>query len=211
MSTYPSEETLKKLWRSKMTILEILRDRKYPIKDSDFMEYKDFIKLTENFDDELKFRKDMTLHYEKSVNNKIMVIWPEKDKLGTNIRDIVIEIESFDVSRAIIVINDSVTNWGKSLIRHLHSEQKYIDVYTLDETQYNIVNHILVPKHRICSKKEKAKIMLSYSAKPEKIPQIKSVDPMVRHLGAKKGQLLEITRDSDTQSGHKTITWRIVS
>ena len=162
MSTYPSEKTLEKLWKSRMIMLEVLSDRKYPIECSDFIEYEDFKEWTGN-SDESTIREDMTLQYEKSTDDKIMVIWPNENKLGTNIREIVKKLGEQDVSRAIIVINDSVTNWCKGLIRRLHIEKKYIDVYTLDESQYNLMKHVLVPKHRICSKKEKKSIMSSYS------------------------------------------------
>jgi len=42
------------------------------------------------------------------------------------------------------------------------------------------------------------------------MPEIKFYDPAIKHLGATKGQLVKITRDSETQPGYKSITYRVV-
>ena len=201
---------MEKLWKSRKTMLEVLRDRKYPVDEDDFIDHKEFVEQNEGRD-EVTIRKEMTLQYEKTPSDKIMVIWPNENKLGTNIREIALELDNLEVTRAIIVINDSVTNWGKGFIRRLRVEKTYIDIYTLDESQFNIMGHVLVPKHQVCTPSEKKKILSAYSVKPDKIPQIKMSDPVIRHLGANRGNLIKITRESETQQGWECITYRIVA
>jgi len=198
-------------------MLKVLRDRNYPVEKSDFIDFGEFVEWSKNHD-EPTVRKDMTLQYEKistvknknTPSNKIIVMWPIENKLGTNIREILIELESLGVSRAIIIINDSVTNWGKGFINSLRIEKTYIDIYTLAESQFNVMEHILVPDHKVCSNIEKKRVLASYSVKQDEIPQIKLSGPIIRHLGATRGQLIKITRISETQPGHECVTYRIV-
>jgi DNA-directed RNA polymerase subunit H (RpoH/RPB5) len=209
-----SESTIMKLWKSRNTIIEILIDRKYLISKSEsILDLDDFVKKLVDSKDEARTRKNMMLSCEKrNSKDKINVIWPIENKLGTNIRDIILFLESVEVKRAIIVINDSVTSWGGNFIKHLKASKIYIDVYTLAESQFNITKHFLVPRHVLCSKLEKMKIINAYNTdKQDKLPQIKQCDPIVRHFGACKGDLFRIIRSSETQGGMDSISYRIVN
>ncbi len=72
-----------------------------------------------------------------------------------------------------------------------------------------LLNHHLVPKHEILSKKEGEKILEKYGVTPEKLPAIKENDPVAKAIEAKEGQILKITRESPTAG--KTHYYRLVS
>lgn len=66
----------------------------------------------------------------------------------------------------------------------------------------------LVPKHEIIPAEKALEIFAKYGADAKKLPQILREDPMVEETGAKKGDLLRITRDSPTAG--RTTYYRIV-
>jgi DNA-directed RNA polymerase I, II, and III subunit RPABC1 len=207
-----SSDIIVKLWTSRNIILEVLSDRKYLITKSDFLTLDEFVSRFVNDKDESVTRKNMMKVYEKkSRQDKIGIIWPFENKLGTNIRDISLSLEILEIKRAIIIINDSVTPWGVTFIKNLKANKIYIDVYTLAESQFNVTKHFLVPTHIICTKIEKKKFLNSYSTTADKMPQIKQNDPIVRHFGASRGDLIKIIRNSETQLGLTSISYRIVS
>ena len=98
----------------------------------------------------------------------------------------------------------------KSKLKNLRKENVYIDVYNIRETQFNMMEHILVPVHVVCSLNEKNLINKVYSLANDQHKHIFTSDPAVRHLGAIEGDLIKITRDSDTLIGYSSIDYRLV-
>lgn len=209
MSSVIPPEILKKLWKSRNIILEVLLDRGYPVEDSDYVEYDDFVEKTKTKNED-EVLKSMMIEYERTSSDKIIVVWLYESSTKV-IRDIRADMASSSVKRAIIVTNDKLSSTSKGYIASLVLKNILINVYPFEETQYNIMKHELVPKHRICSISEKRKTLESYSVDEDQIPYIKLSDPAVRHIGAIQGQLIEITRKSDTQEGMEHVTYRMVA
>jgi len=74
--------------------------------------------------------------------------------------------------------------------------------------QPSILEHELVPKHRVLSPEEAEEVLRKYCATPQQLPKILASDPVVRELGAKPGDIIEIVRDSETAG--KAIYYRVV-
>ena len=62
----------------------------------------------------------------------------------------------------------------------------------------SVTKHIYVPKHEIVSKDEVAKVVKRANATIEQFPSILVSDPVVREINAKPGDLIKITRKSET-------------
>lgn len=205
-------ETIEKLWRSRRTMLQVLADRKYPVHGDAHLTYDEFVDWVGE-DDEETVREAMTLVYEKDSAKspeKIMVVWLIAPKLGTNMRDVYAKMQEEDCTRAIVIVDHSVTHWAKSILRGLKQKKVYVDTYILAESLFNVMEHRLVPKHVICSVAEKKRVMNVYAVGVDELPHIKTTDPVVRHFGASRGQLLKIIRESVTQSGQDAVTYRLV-
>ena len=62
---------------------------------------------------------------------------------------------------------------------------------------FDVMQHELVPKHRIMSEKEVEELLKKYGITKKELPKILDTDPVVKALGAKVGDVLEITRKGD--------------
>jgi DNA-directed RNA polymerase subunit H len=71
-----------------------------------------------------------------------------------------------------------------------------------------VTDHALVPKHEILSPESKKHLLTQFNATEEQFPFIFSTDPVVREVGAKPGDMMKITRVSDTAG--ETIYYRFV-
>lgn len=206
-------EKIEKLWRSRETLLEILEDRKYAVDPELHLELQEFVDWVGQ-DDEKDVKEAMRLEMERpsktKTPEKIIVLWWPVPKLATDIKNIYKEMVDESIPNAIVVVDESTTPHCMAMAKRLRSSKIYIDIYTLAETQINITKHVLVPKHEICSTAEKKKLMKDYSLTSDQLPRIKLTDPVVKHLGAKRDQLLRITRESDTQPGNFAVTYRLV-
>lgn len=67
---------------------------------------------------------------------------------------------------------------------------------------FDLFEHKIVPKHEVLSEEEKAELLTKYKVRPYQLPQISSVDPTVKAIGAKPGDVLRIIRKSPTAGEH---------
>jgi DNA-directed RNA polymerase subunit H len=74
--------------------------------------------------------------------------------------------------------------------------------------QFKVSTHFLVPKHELLSKEEAIEITKKYNASLSQFPYILSSDPMAKEIGAKPGDLIKITRRSETAGS--TVYYRYV-
>ncbi|WP_296878263.1 DNA-directed RNA polymerase subunit H [uncultured Methanobrevibacter sp.] len=72
----------------------------------------------------------------------------------------------------------------------------------------DIQDHILVPTHEIMTEDEIADEFSDVEYDFKDLPKIRSEDPVVKAIGAKPGDVLRITRESQTAGVF--VTYRIV-
>ena len=95
---------------------------------------------------------------------------------------------------------------GSNPIRPAGMEGRMVS--NMKEKKFNILDHELVPQHIILSKKEAKEVLEKFNVQPEQLPKILVTDPVVRAIGAKKGDIIKIIRKSKTAS--KAIAYRLV-
>jgi DNA-directed RNA polymerase subunit H (RpoH/RPB5) len=93
-------------------------------------------------------------------------------------------------------INDTLIN----TIKHIwESESIFIIIQPLQRLQFNILNHQLVPPHRILSEFEKIMVKNKYNIMNDgEFPELSRLDPVAQAIGIRPGQVCEITRPSRT-------------
>ncbi|MGI0079774.1 MAG: DNA-directed RNA polymerase subunit H [Nitrososphaerales archaeon] len=64
--------------------------------------------------------------------------------------------------------------------------------------EVHVTDHKLVPKHEILAEQEKKNILTEFNATEDQFPFLFSTDPVAREIGAKPGDMVKITRISDT-------------
>ena len=62
----------------------------------------------------------------------------------------------------------------------------------------DILQHKLVPEHTILSEEEAQKVLDDLNVRLDQIPKILPTDPVVKAIDANVGDILKITRKSDT-------------
>ena len=78
-------------------------------------------------------------------------------------------------------------------------DEIFIVLESIKRLQFNILNHILVPKHRILSNLEVTNIMAKYNITEKSLfPEISRFDPVARAIGIKPSQVCHIIRPSKT-------------
>jgi len=77
-----------------------------------------------------------------------------------------------------------------------------------EKKHINIFESSIVPKHVILTADEKSELMKKLNITSKQLPRIKEDDAVVEEIGAKKGDVVKIIRNS--QSAGEYIYYRVV-
>lgn len=61
-----------------------------------------------------------------------------------------------------------------------------------------LIEHEFIPKHELVTEEETQHLLQDYSIKKAQLPKIEKSDPAIRHLEAKRGDVVKILRASLT-------------
>lgn len=64
--------------------------------------------------------------------------------------------------------------------------------------KFSLLDHELIPKHEIMSEDELKSVLNQYKIGKEQLPKIKYDDPIIQEIGAQVGEVVKITRNSQT-------------
>ena len=167
----------------KTTLYEMMSDRNYTYINN----------INENI---LKF---------KNIQNETLLIYnTEDDKTGVKtIKRVSEMINEHDIKHLIFIYKKVITIFAKNLLDEL-LESIYIEIFSENELSYNVSKHCLVPKHRALMKSELNDILLYYKCSLNNFPIILKTDPISRYYDFKRGQLIEVTRSSETNGIYKS-------
>jgi DNA-directed RNA polymerase subunit H len=128
------------------------------------------------------------------------IVWcvPGETTVGINsINRLAKAMKDADVERGIIVTDGRYTHAVKQGAR-----KKKIELLPKTFPAFDLFQHRLVPKHEILTDEEKTELLLKYKVHPYQLPQISSLDPTVKAIGAKPSDVLRIKRKSPTAGEH---------
>ena len=79
------------------------------------------------------------------------------------------------------------------------TDKYYVNIYNIHDYLYNILDHVLVPPHRIIDNEERKEVAKYYNiVNNSQWPEISRFDPVAIAIGLKPGEVVEITRSSPT-------------
>ena len=99
-----------------------------------------------------------------------------------------------------IIIKDEMNETMINELKHIYEKDGiFIVLQSIKGLQFNILEHILVPDHRVMNEEETREIMKKYNLKNRgEFPDISRFDPVAQVIGLRPGKVCEITRISKT-------------
>jgi DNA-directed RNA polymerase subunit H (RpoH/RPB5) len=100
----------------------------------------------------------------------------------------------------IIIIKEDMNETLTNQVKHIWERDKiFITIISIKRLQFNILDHQLVPNHRVLPLNELAVIQKKYNIKNLlDLPEISRFDPVAQVIGIRPGQVCEIIRPSKT-------------
>ena len=192
-----SSSLVPNLFKSRKILLSILEKQNYNIdkyKNTSINEFSNLF-ATENMD-MLLSNGDKKIYIKYTVNKKLKPsdIYETVDELYLleeiiNPRDNLIIITKG-------IINDTI----KNIIEEVYRVDKYfVTIFNIESLLFNILEHELVPLHRVLSEEEKEIFYIEKNIQSEiQMPTISRFDPVGKIILMRPGDVCEITRASST-------------
>jgi DNA-directed RNA polymerase subunit H (RpoH/RPB5) len=100
----------------------------------------------------------------------------------------------------IIIINDEPNETVEKTLQHIWEKDGiFVNVINIKRLQYNILDHVLVPLHKVLNKDEAKEIRRKYNIMNDKqMPDISRFSPVAQLIGIRPGDICHIVRPSKT-------------
>ena len=198
MSASTSNSVLvSKIYKSRNIILDLLKKRGFDTNDYEGFSINEVHIMNTNKQLDLLLTNPNT-------DRKVYVNYRHTKKISPGIIHEMVD-DLFNVEEIldkndelIIITKDKANDTTIKLLKHLYdTEGIFINVYSIDNYLFNILNHTLVHPHRVLNKSEEKEIFRKYNlTKRDEVPEISRFDPVAIAIGLRPNELCEITRPS---------------
>ncbi|KAK7023786.1 Zn(2)-C6 fungal-type domain-containing protein [Favolaschia claudopus] len=189
-----------KLWKVNRTIHELVKDRGFQVSDDEIS--MDLGTFRQNFASSggSVDRNQLNFYTNSRVNpsDQIFVFFSEERNVGVKtMRKLLSILEEKAIQRGIIVFPLTMTSSARKVITAMAAQYR-LEEFSESDLLVNIVHHTLVPRHEVLSPEDKKILLEKYRLKETQLPRIQLADPVARYYGLRRGQVVKITRPSET-------------
>lgn len=192
---------ISKLFKSRNIILNILKQRGFDVEDYEHFSLNDVVAMynavPKQLDMLLEDKKGKKIYVKysitaarirhKNIQEAMEDLYELEEILGEKDELLMIGKEK---------INDNVKSYLKEIFRKTN---RFINIYNFNDYLFNILEHSLVPPHKILTDDEKKKVYKQYNiTNDSQFPEISRFDPVASALGMRPGDLCKIERPSPT-------------
>ncbi|URE35982.1 RNA polymerase Rpb5, C-terminal domain [Musa troglodytarum] len=187
---------------ARRTLLEMLRDRGFPIPDDDLAISLPAFRA--RFGDNPKL-EDLRISTTIPSNppKKLLVIFCgiEPFKLST-VREIYSWVSKEHLTGLILVLQSKMTSKARELTEEIFKFR--LEIFQITELLVNITKHILKPRHVLLAAEEKEKLIAKYNVEDIQLPRMLESDAVARYFGFEKGQVVKVTYNGELTGHHET-------
>ncbi|KAG5645540.1 hypothetical protein DXG03_005815 [Asterophora parasitica] len=188
-----------KLWKVNRTIHELVKDRGFLVSDDEIHLDLPTFKSTYASESGVVDRNKLNFYTSHKNNpaDQIFIFFSEEKSVGVKtMRKLLGILEEKSIQRGIIVFPGNMTPSARKVIVAMAAQYR-LEEFSESDLLVNITHHTLVPRHEVLTPEEK-KILLENRLKETQLPRIQLADPVARYFGLRRGQVVKITRPSET-------------
>ena len=185
-----------RLYNSRRTYLSQLKEQGYDVTKYESFSINEVNIMLQN--------KQQDMLVENENGHKIYICYHvEKSLRPQNIHDMIDDLYRLE---KILATTDNITIISKDtpndtlthLLMNIYANEKiYVNILSIDQLQFNVLEHSLVPVHKKLTKEEAQAISIRYNIKRDnELPEISRFDPPAQILGMKPGDICHIVRPS---------------
>jgi len=206
MATQNSSVLISSIYNSRKNVLALMKKQGYNVDDySNFSINEVNAMKTNNQLDMLLEKTDDDATTKKKHKVYIRYHLGKSIRPNTHIQEMIEDL--FNLSQILtnddtlfVIIKEEVNETIINELKHIWEKDGiFIVIESIKRLQFNILEHALVPEHRIIGDDETNAIMLKYNIKNKSLfPEISRFDPVARVICIRPGQVCHIIRPSKT-------------
>jgi len=206
MASQNSSILISHIYKSRKIVLELMQKQGYNVNDYTNFSINEVNSMKQNNQLDMLLEKSDEHVTTENPKNKIYIRYylsarPAAKNIQEMIDDLFILTETLKKTDTLfIIIKDDPNETLINELKHIwESEGIFIIVESIKRLQFNILEHILVPPHRVLAESEVIEVMKKYNVvNKTQFPDISRFDPVARVIGLRPGQLCHIIRPSKT-------------
>lgn len=194
-----SSSLISSIYHSRKVVLELFEKQEYNVKDYKNFSINEVNTMSQNNQFDMLIEND-TNHkkiYVRYYLGKVL-----KQQTLEEMIDDLFHLETVLEKKDIlyIIIKDDINDTLTALLKQIWEQDGiFIIIQSLKRLQFNILNHSLVPPHRIMKNDEIDVIKKKYNIMNDgQFPEISRFDPVAQSICIRPGEVCEILRPSKT-------------
>lgn len=190
-------EDIAPIFKSRETILQLLGSQGYDVSKYQGSSIHEVSVLNQN--------KQLDMLVENGKQKTWIKYHLNKTLRAQSLNDIIEDLINVEEilskeDNIIVIIKDEPNESLIKILKNIWEQDKvFITVFNISRLQFNILKHMLVPKHEVLNEEESKKFREKYKIiSNSKIPDINRFSPVAQAIGIRPGEICKITRDSRT-------------
>lgn len=205
MATQNTSSLTSAIYKSRNILLELLKSQGYSVKDYEGFSVNEVNIMKSNNQLDMIFEKEVEDENSKRKNKIYVRYYLAKTIRPQNLQEMIDDLFIVEDiltknDTLLIVVKDEPNDTIIETLKHIWEKDGiFIIVQSLKRLQFNILNHVLVPPHRIIRSAELIGVKKRYNIMDtNQFPEISRFDPVAQAIGMRPGDICEIIRPSKT-------------
>jgi len=193
------------IYTSRKIVLDLMNRQGYNVDDYSNFSVNEVNTMKQNNQLDILLEKNDEDETTKRKNKIYIKYYLAKMIRPANVNEMVDDLFNLEViltkdDTLFIIIKEDMNDTLISELKHTWEKDGiFIVIQNIKRLQFNILEHTLVPNHRVMKNSEVSIIMKKYNISDiTQFPDISRFDPVAQVIGLRPGQVCEITRDSKT-------------
>lgn len=205
MATQNSSGVVSTVYKSRKTILDLMKKQNYNVEEYENFSVNEVNTMLQNKQLDMLLEKTDEDPNTKRKNKIYIRYYLAKTLRPQNIQEMIDDLFNLEEiltkdDTLMVVTKDDLNETITNLLKHIWEQDGIlIVVQSIKRLQFNILDHVLVPPHRVLSKDEVDTVKTKYNIMDDaQFPDISRFDPVAQIIGIRPGQVCEIIRPSKT-------------
>ena len=205
MTTQNTSILIPTIFKSRKTILDLMKKQDYSVDDYANFSINEVNSMKQNNQLDMLLEKKAEDPITQRKNKIYIRFYLGKTIRPSNLQEMIDDLFNLEEilkkeDTLFIIIKDEINETLTNELKHIwEREGIFIVIESIKRLQFNILEHHLVPPHRVMNNDEVQTIMKKYNITDKtQFPDISRFDPVARVIGLRPGQVCHIIRPSKT-------------
>ena len=206
MATQNTSSLISSVYKSRKTLLDLMRKQGYNVSEYDNFSVNEVNAMFQNKQLDMLLEKSEESANPNASKRKVYIrYYLAKTLRPQNIQEMIDDLFNLEEvltkeDTLMIVVKEEMNETLINLLKHIWEQDGIlIVIQSIKRLQYNILEHTLVPEHRVLTQDEVLSVKNRYNIMDDsQFPDISRFDPVAQVIGIRPGQVCEIIRPSKT-------------